>query len=1099
MHKVLSRSLITLKLAALTTVFNALISPAQAQWWEQELLWGEAPLPGPFLDESKVNAWGETLETSEEISKVENAVNNAQIENAKYVGSISAFNPGQSAFDAYPELYDTIVIDIDGNWCPIPWKTNAFFCNTNDPVFQDYLKQQVRWLIDAGVDAVLIDEIEGTAGTLNRGGSFGQPDMDLFNDYLLTIYTAQELEDFFGIDIDTFNYGEYIRNRGSAAQYRSDPFQIPLFEHYRDFERKAVRSFMSELIEYGKNYAQTQYSREVAFTANIYAYHPHQMIFADLLDYYTVEYAYREDLYAPDGHATPFLLFGNAQNKRSVLLPGVYTGNEIRNWDTTDIGGLWLFETYVTGNTFFHANELYGGTSTTDGSEVEFALNADANSQYLKYITDYSKEFMGDRWAEIGVLYPYASDYINYIREDWGGTAYALLDAHIQYDVISLGDGAFLEDNFASVDLSPYKTLVLPAALNMKQSHLDKLLDYVSAGGTLIVVGDSNGVKDETNGTITRDEWNNATALGSRSYGSGEIHVLRDGWGLDYHSSRSPGQRAELTSLIPSSEAITETTAPSTLHLHSYVNADDSLYVIHMLNYDFDQSNYQIAPTAGFEVKTKLPSELVGQPNLTATQITPDGLVLPLSMALSNSGGATYATMDAYSVDIHSMIVIAPRSEMSEEADAALAKLDDYLDNHDTSGVSSPNINSVQAQISNAYANNNYYYAKHLALNLIEELKTALRPKVLFSESNGESSFVDYGSAYARNPDNPDSVHLGDLVAILGNEFDITSTKEYLTPSVLQGYDVLVINSPWDFFGDNEVETIHQFVANGGRLLLLGNPFLNGALNPIADPYGVFFHGEVVSTDEASVFGNFNLTTTGHPSLTSSELTTNWPTRLTVNSPATTVATTGPNGWLDEVNVDQIKGPGERSGNYAIAAAYDDGDSRVYFLSDNPFENTFLTATRNDLAFRTILEWLTGAPTGSSGTGSDPADSGYWGFIDFYYPGANGQGDAAPGADPDRDNLTNLAEFLMGTSPLVAQKRMNQHFDAQFNGNQITFVMDLEQTGEREWIKFYRSTNLNDWVEVQPVAESISGNQMTCTFNLTAANNNFYRMTATFE
>jgi hypothetical protein len=60
--------------------------------------------------------------------------------------------------------------------------------------------EQAIALVDIGADGVIIDEIDGTYGSLVHGGSFGEPDMSMFRTYLASIYTTQELLDLFGIE-----------------------------------------------------------------------------------------------------------------------------------------------------------------------------------------------------------------------------------------------------------------------------------------------------------------------------------------------------------------------------------------------------------------------------------------------------------------------------------------------------------------------------------------------------------------------------------------------------------------------------------------------------------------------------------------------------------------------------------------------------------------------------------------------------------------------------------------------------------------------------------------------------------------------------------
>ena len=78
-------------------------------------------------------------------------------------------------------------------------------------------------------------------------------------------------------------------------------------------------------------------------------------------------------------------------------------------------------------------------------------------------------------------------------------------------------------------------------------------------------------------------------------------------------------------------------------------------------------------------------------------------------------------------------------------------------------------------------------------------------------------------------------------------------TDAPITPEKLKGYDVLILMAPYRNYTDAEVNTIKEFVNNGGGLFLVGTNWgdvdgnQNFAFNKIAESFGVnFANNEII-------------------------------------------------------------------------------------------------------------------------------------------------------------------------------------------------------------------------------------------------------------
>ena len=144
-----------------------------------------------------------------------------------------------------------------------------FFC-TNSPAYRHYLMYQLRRVMQAGTDWLMIDSAIPTIASLNAryGGCFCQHCMSGFRDCLRANLSDAELASWEIADLESFNYREYLLARGfTDERYRAEilafPPVIPLAREYFDFQWKEVNSLFRAF----KRYAQ-EFGDEVPMSSN---------------------------------------------------------------------------------------------------------------------------------------------------------------------------------------------------------------------------------------------------------------------------------------------------------------------------------------------------------------------------------------------------------------------------------------------------------------------------------------------------------------------------------------------------------------------------------------------------------------------------------------------------------------------------------------------------------------------------------------------------------------------------------------------------------------------------------------------------------------
>ncbi|MFY9638521.1 MAG: DUF4350 domain-containing protein [Methanobacterium sp.] len=220
--------------------------------------------------------------------------------------------------------------------------------------------------------------------------------------------------------------------------------------------------------------------------------------------------------------------------------------------------------------------------------------------------------------------------------------------------------------------------------------------------------------------------------------------------------------------------------------------------------------------------------------------------------------------------------------------------------------------------------------------------------KILFDEThpdgkiNAIHSIGTYGSSGFAN-------------ILQNNGYSVsTYTDTPITPDKLKGYDVLIIMGQLRNYTDDEVQTINNFVNNGGGLLLIGVPWgqaqgdSNFAYNKIAESFGVSFayNQEIVSDQNYFIFPwNVEITDFRSSPITSNVQKYYHFSGTYIKDPgsSTVVAYTDSHAWGDigHINAEGLtdsnykKDPDETSGPFPLISQMDYGKGKVVFMGSS--------------------------------------------------------------------------------------------------------------------------------------------------------------------
>ncbi|OPY23844.1 MAG: serine/threonine-protein kinase [Methanobacterium sp. PtaU1.Bin097] len=255
------------------------------------------------------------------------------------------------------------------------------------------------------------------------------------------------------------------------------------------------------------------------------------------------------------------------------------------------------------------------------------------------------------------------------------------------------------------------------------------------------------------------------------------------------------------------------------------------------------------------------------------------------------------------------------------------------------------------------------------------------KPKVLFDETG-----PDYGKFFTIY--NIGTYGSSGFAALLeANGYSVSKiTDKPITTEKLKGYDVLVLFASFRNYSDDEVNTIKEFVNNGGGLYLVGTNWgdvdgdQNFAFNKIAKSFGVSFANNEIVTDTQHYifFSNFVIVNNVSPNPVTNNVSTFYyfmGTYIKDTGNSTVVAYTDADSWGDQGYTtpqgytwsNYQKDFHEQSGPLPIISEMNYGKGKVVFMGAAfTFANSFLYRGNGWKLGLNTVNWLANRPAPSS-------------------------------------------------------------------------------------------------------------------------------------
>ncbi len=351
-----------------------------------------------------------------------------------------------------------------------------FFC-TNAPGYRHYLMVQVRRVMEAGADWLMIDSAIPTIASLNAryGGCFCEHCMAGFRDYLKLNLSNQECSAWQISDLESFNYRDFLLLHGfTDERYRAEilafPAVIPLAEHYFNFQWREVNALFRAF----KRYAR-EFDNNVPMSSNSPFYWAEFMYAVDAHDFYTNEMQYlapEEEILPTD----PIYTFKLADALDRILaitgVPRAFEYSRIN--DRSGHIRLWIAQAYAYGHVFMAPDKMWTLRNAGEPDRWYHSKPGDYESLY-HFIRDYPELFDGyESVAAVALVFSnkavrqYLGDRLSSghlggqnrsaPRTDLAEACFALSRANIPFHIIVAGD-EWVDDQLLHSDLSPYRAV----------------------------------------------------------------------------------------------------------------------------------------------------------------------------------------------------------------------------------------------------------------------------------------------------------------------------------------------------------------------------------------------------------------------------------------------------------------------------------------------------------------------------------------------------------------------------------------------------------------------------------------------------------------
>jgi hypothetical protein len=505
--------------------------------------------------------------------------------------------------------------DFNGIPCHAEWvevknhEHIAYSMCRNNPVWREYLKQIIKIQINAGVAGIQLDECELPMTSVRYGGCFCKDCMKQFNSYLKELDVKGKLPDELkGVDLDTFNYGEYLK--GKNVIYPGNIDELPLYRYYWEFQLRAIKKYFKELADFAREYGKKQ-GRSILVSGNFFdimpCYYPMETsadVIITEMKQSILKQAHWYRYVAGFAGEKPVIVAENPYG--SAVYELVDLLNEGKGYD---LYRLLLIEASAYGCNMSVPYGAWMGNTVKDA----FWPPRNVTVEVQEFLVNNERLFSKKSGANVLVLYSFPSNYwpeavagysSSVLDDSEGVLSYSVVDPddpngvrmpfwevtrklsqkQVSYDVKFLADNDLREDTFSLNDIDSYDLIVLPDCNTLTENQAAVIEKYARQGKSVLLFGEAaanlpgwfDKMKCIESVTYCENDSFKPTAL--QNFDSAFLEAYKDLWKVTVDND-SLG-----------------------LQIHSI----ESGMAIHLINYDYSKQKDRIEEISEVNIKVHL-------------------------------------------------------------------------------------------------------------------------------------------------------------------------------------------------------------------------------------------------------------------------------------------------------------------------------------------------------------------------------------------------------------------------------------------------------------------------------------------------------------
>jgi hypothetical protein len=488
------------------------------------------------------------------------------------------------------------------------YSQDRLFMCSNNPIYDEVMITLGNEAIDAGVDLIVFDEIQGNELTLYWPNSTGYCDHCLaaYREHLSSKYSTTELAGQFGIaDLATADFVALLGPQGGKPWAETDALFKELWNMQKrnSFERgakvvAALRAHMKEVRHVIPVCANTTEMGLQNFTGIRLS----AVQWGSVVDFASFENSHKELLPRGKWLAAERLAVAAFPAPPTVLIRyDPLHAMELEYLEGKSNRSVYLYgllaEAYANGCGFVNYHQEKGLPAAAGLWKETFEAQ--------RFILQHRDLFnpRATTGADVAVLYV-ENEGQRYRTNSYMGIVQALAESHIPFDVLIDGGDGIVPVTLTEDTLKPYALVVMPHALNLTEEQNRALHAYTNKGGTVLTadpaefdIPEADLVKDVGGG--------NFVAFPEITSGAGTTRDL----GGAYFAEYDDATRALIADSVNKyADAVLQVSgADRNVCVYTRYDASPERLVIHLVNSDYDPGTNVMRPKANVKVRVKRP------------------------------------------------------------------------------------------------------------------------------------------------------------------------------------------------------------------------------------------------------------------------------------------------------------------------------------------------------------------------------------------------------------------------------------------------------------------------------------------------------------